>query len=76
VLLELCAYLAPEPVPLDLFTLHPGSLPEPLSAAAADELAFNEVIGTLVDYSLAKRTRRGRNCTGSCRASSALDHLR
>jgi hypothetical protein len=59
VLLELCAYLAPEPIPLDLFTLHAGSLPEPLSAAAADQLAFNEVIGTLVDYSLAKRTPAG-----------------
>jgi hypothetical protein len=58
-LLELCAYLAPEPVPLDLFTKHAGSLPAPLSAAAADELAFGEVIGTLVDYSLAKRTPAG-----------------
>jgi hypothetical protein len=59
VLLELCAYLAPEPIPLDLLTLHPGLLPEPLSAAAADQLTFNEVIGTLVDYSLAKRTLAG-----------------
>lgn len=58
-LLELCAYLAPEPVPLDLFTAHADSLPPPLSAAAADELAFGEVIGTLVDYSLAKRTPSG-----------------
>jgi hypothetical protein len=58
-LLELCAYLAPEPVPLDLFTEHAGALPAPLAAAAADELAFGEVIGTLVDYSLAKRTPSG-----------------
>ncbi len=58
-LLELCAYLAPEPVPLDLFTAHAGSLPGPLAAAAADPLAFGEVIGTLVDYSLAKRTQAG-----------------
>jgi hypothetical protein len=59
VLLELCAYLAPEPIPLDLFTLHADLLPQPLSAAAADPLSFNEVIGTLVDYSLAKRTQAG-----------------
>jgi TIR domain/NB-ARC domain len=58
-LLELCAYLAPEPIPLDLFTAHAGSLPEPLATAAADELAFGEVVGTLVDYSLAKRTAAG-----------------
>ena len=44
-LLELCAYLAPEPIPLDLFTAHAGSLPAPLAAAAADPLAFSEVIG-------------------------------
>ncbi len=58
-LLDLCAYLAPERIPLDLFTLHPGLLPEPLAAAAADELAFNEAIGILVDYSLIKRTAAG-----------------
>ncbi len=58
-LLDLCAYLAPERIPLDLFTLHPGLLPEPLAAAAADELAFNQVIGILVDYSLIKRTATG-----------------
>ena len=56
-LLEVCAYLAPEPVPLDLFTAHPGLLPAPLSAAAADKLAFTEAVGVLVDYSLATRTR-------------------
>jgi len=59
VLLGLCAYLAPEPVPLDLFSSHADLLPEPLSSAAADPLAFSEVIGTLVDYSLAKRTQTG-----------------
>ena len=58
-LLDICAYLAPEPVPLDLFTAHPSRLPEPLSSAAADPLAFTEAIGTLADYSLAKRTPAG-----------------
>ena len=58
-LLEMCAYLAPEPIPLDLFSMHADLLPKPLSQAVADGLAFNEVIGTLVDYSLAKRTQAG-----------------
>jgi tetratricopeptide (TPR) repeat protein len=58
-LLEICAYLAPEPVPLDLFTGHPGQLPGPLAAAAADPLAFTEAVAVLADYSLAKRTAAG-----------------
>jgi hypothetical protein len=58
-LLEICAYLAPEPIPLDLFTAHTELLPEPLSAAAADKLKFNNVVAFLVDYSLAKRSPAG-----------------
>ena len=40
-LLELCAWLSAEPVPVDLLTGHPGLLPEPLATAAADPVAFN-----------------------------------
>jgi tetratricopeptide (TPR) repeat protein len=58
-LLEVCAYLAPEPVPLDLFIAHPGLLPEPLSKTAGDRIAFNDTVAVLVDYSLAKRSRAG-----------------
>jgi tetratricopeptide (TPR) repeat protein len=58
-LLEICVYLAPEPVPLDLFTSHPSQLPGPLSAAAGDPLAFTEAAAVLADYSLAKRTAAG-----------------
>jgi tetratricopeptide (TPR) repeat protein len=54
-LLQLCAWLAPEPIPLDLFTCHRDLLPEPLASAAADRLAFNDATGALVDYSLARR---------------------
>ena len=36
-LLGLCAYLAPENLPLDLFTGHVDLLPEPLAAAAGQE---------------------------------------
>jgi tetratricopeptide (TPR) repeat protein len=55
-LLELCAWLAPEPIPLDLFTGHCDKLPEPLASAAADSVAFNDMVGALTDYSLARRT--------------------
>lgn len=55
-LLDICAYLAPEPIPLDLFTGHPDLLPEPLAAAAGDALEFPETVAALVDYSLVKRT--------------------
>ena len=58
-LLEICSYMAPEPVPLDLFTAHADLLPAPLSAAAADQLYFTKALGVLVDYSLAKRSRAG-----------------
>ena len=75
ILLQLCAYLAPEPIPPNLFTQHTNTLPPPLDQAAADPLAFSEAIGTLVDYSLAKRTEAGlqlhRLVQGVIRARSA-----
>jgi tetratricopeptide (TPR) repeat protein len=55
-ILELSAWLAPEPIPLDLFTRHSGQLPEPLASAAADPVAFADVIGALTGYSLARRS--------------------
>jgi tetratricopeptide (TPR) repeat protein len=58
-LLGLCAWLAPEPIPLDVFTDHPEHLPAPLDRVASDALAFAETVGALVDYSLARRTDAG-----------------
>ena len=58
-LLDVCAYLAPEPIPLDLFTGKPDLLPQPLSSAVTDKLAFSDLIAVLVDYSLVKRTSAG-----------------
>jgi tetratricopeptide (TPR) repeat protein len=58
-LLGLCAYLAPEPIPLDLFMDHAEQLPTPLGEVAGDSLAFVETVGALVDYSLARRTGTG-----------------
>lgn len=54
-LLDICAYLAPEPIPLDLFTAHPDQLPSALSRATSDPLAFAETVALLLDYSLIKR---------------------
>jgi hypothetical protein len=52
-LLSVCACLASEPVPLDLFTAHAELLPEPLSSAAADPAAFAAVLAVLTGYALA-----------------------
>ncbi len=53
-LLALAAYLAPEPIPLSLFTSHPTELPDPLATAAADPLAFAELTGLLRRQGLAR----------------------
>ena len=54
-LLELCAWLGPEPIPLDLYTGHCDKLPEPLAQTAADPIAFSDAVGALIDYSLGRR---------------------
>ncbi len=54
-LLRLCAFLGPEPIPLELFTTHADAMPEPLRTAAADELTANDTVGALVARSLARR---------------------
>jgi len=58
-LLSVCAYLASEPVPLDLFTAHAELLPEPLSSAVADPPAFAGVLAVLTGYALASVTQVG-----------------
>ncbi|MGH3784113.1 MAG: FxSxx-COOH system tetratricopeptide repeat protein [Pseudonocardiaceae bacterium] len=55
-LLGLCAYLAPDAIPLDLFTTHPDQLPQALATAVGDPLEWAETLGVLVDYSLARRS--------------------
>ncbi|MEU1257943.1 FxSxx-COOH system tetratricopeptide repeat protein [Streptomyces chartreusis] len=50
-LLELCALLAPEPIPLGLFS---GST-EPLIAAAADPVAWDTTVGALAGLGFARR---------------------
>jgi hypothetical protein len=58
-LLEVAAYLAPEPSPLSLFNGHAELLDEPLRATAADPDALADTVGALVGYSLARRHADG-----------------
>jgi hypothetical protein len=77
-LLAICSYLAPVPIPLDLFTARPDLLPEPLGTAAADPLLFNDALAVIVDYSLAKRPPEGlqlhRLVQGALRLRFRPDH--
>jgi hypothetical protein len=54
-LLQLAAFLAPEPIPLRLFTAHPELLDEPLRTAAADPVTLDDLLGAVVGLSLARR---------------------
>jgi hypothetical protein len=58
-LLELAAFLAPEPIPLLLFSDHAELLDEPLRATATDPDALADTIGALVGFSLARRSSDG-----------------
>jgi class 3 adenylate cyclase len=58
-LLEIAAFLAPEPIPLFLLSGHPELLAEPLRATAADPDALADTVGALVGYSLARRHPHG-----------------
>lgn len=58
-LAAVCAYLAAEPIPLDLITSHPDLLPDPLAKVAADPVTMNDAAAVLLDYSLARRTATG-----------------
>ncbi len=58
-LLQLCALLAPEPIPLTLFSDHPELLESPLADACADgavDLDLDDVIGAARRYSWVGRT--------------------
>jgi tetratricopeptide (TPR) repeat protein len=54
VLLSLAAYLAPQPIPLTLFTAHHTQLPELLATAVADPLAFTDLTRLLRQHGLAR----------------------
>jgi TIR domain-containing protein/tetratricopeptide repeat protein len=58
-LLELAAFLAPEPIPLALVGDHANLLGEPLRTIAADPDTLTDSVGALVGYSLARRSPDG-----------------
>jgi len=58
-LASVCAFLAPEPIPEDLFTSTPGELPGELAARAADPLAWRQTLAHLARQSLARIDQRG-----------------
>ena len=53
-LASVCAFLAPEPIPEDLFTAQPRRLPGELAARAADPLAWRQTLARLTRQSLAR----------------------
>jgi tetratricopeptide (TPR) repeat protein len=58
-LASLCAFLAPEPIPEDLFTGALGALPGELAARAADPLGWRQTLARLARQSLARIDQRG-----------------
>jgi tetratricopeptide (TPR) repeat protein len=55
-LLNLCAFLAPDDIPLTLLSEGGEHLPQPLSATVTDSLAMNKAVAALLQYSLIERT--------------------
>ena len=62
-LLRICAFLAPEAIPLDLFTADPDRLPAALAAAVAEDgdLGLQEAVGACYRFSLVVREQVGIN---------------
>ena len=58
-LLNLCAFLAPEPIPYDLFAVAIDQVPGALPARVADPLAWRELIAALAHSSLARIDQNG-----------------
>jgi len=54
-LLRLLAFLAPDAIPEEILTAGSGKLGPPLGPALADDLARNDAIAALLDYSLVRR---------------------
>jgi hypothetical protein len=58
-LASLCAFLAPEPIPEDLFTRTAAELPGELAERAADPLGWRQTLAHLARQSLARIDARG-----------------
>ena len=66
-LLEICSYLAPEPVPLDLFTAHAARLPAPLSPPPATGWPLTTRSPCWWTTRWPNAPPQGSRCTGSSR---------
>jgi len=55
----LCAFLAPEPVPVDLLTGAAAELPAELAARAADPIAWRQTLTQVSGHALARLDHRG-----------------
>ncbi len=58
-LASLCAFLAPEPIPEDLFTATPSELPRTLAERAGDPLAWRQTLARLAGQAIARVDHRG-----------------
>jgi len=58
-LASVCAFLAPEPIPAQLFTAAATELPGDLAARVADPLAWRQTLAHLARQSLARVDNRG-----------------
>ncbi len=58
-LANLCAFLAPDPVPEWMFTHAAGLLPGELASRAADPLAWRQTLAQVAGQSMARLDRRG-----------------
>ena len=54
-LMNLCAFLAPDDIPLELIVEGAEFLPKPLAEAAKDRLRLNDAVKALQDYSLCRK---------------------
>ncbi|HEY7200918.1 MAG TPA: FxSxx-COOH system tetratricopeptide repeat protein, partial [Candidatus Dormibacteraeota bacterium] len=54
-LLRLCAFLAPDDIPVRVLTAGAGELPGPLAPALADDIELDRTIATLLRFSLVHR---------------------